>query len=118
MHFSYIDQESMEEHFFGVPEQGGGSLIPDGPLKPGVLQTVAHGSEGHWGYIGWKPRRRLAMASSRLSLGSNAQAKEAFKVAFDYFKANAAVLAPAQRQAITTTTCTWSSCTTLARPKR
>jgi hypothetical protein len=26
--------------FAGVPEQGGGSLIPDGPLNPGVMHTV------------------------------------------------------------------------------
>src|SRR5690606_26830207 len=49
VHFSYIDQESREEHFVAVPEQGGGHLIPDGPLKPGVLHTVATGSSGHLG---------------------------------------------------------------------
>ncbi|MGO6719268.1 BREX system Lon protease-like protein BrxL, partial [Rhizobium ruizarguesonis] len=32
VHFSYIDQDTSEERFIGVPEQGGGSLIPDGPL--------------------------------------------------------------------------------------
>ena len=36
----------MEEKFISVPEQGGGSLIPDGPLNPGVLHTVATGSAG------------------------------------------------------------------------
>ena len=33
VHFSYIDVETMEEKFISVPEQGGGSLIPDGPLE-------------------------------------------------------------------------------------
>jgi hypothetical protein len=41
VHFSYVDQETLEEKFISVPEQGGGSLIPDGPLNPGVLHTVA-----------------------------------------------------------------------------
>ena len=43
VHFCYIDQETMEEKFISVPEQGGGSLIPDGPLSPGVMHTVATG---------------------------------------------------------------------------
>ena len=43
VHFSYIDLETMEEKFISVPEQGGGSLIPDGPLSPGVMHTVATG---------------------------------------------------------------------------
>ncbi|HIJ41721.1 MAG TPA: protease Lon-related BREX system protein BrxL, partial [Deltaproteobacteria bacterium] len=49
VHFSYIDQENLEEKFISVPEQGGGSLIPQGPLHPGVLHTVATGSSGHLG---------------------------------------------------------------------
>jgi cation diffusion facilitator family transporter len=49
VHFSYIDQESLEEKFISVPEQGGGTLIPDGPLSPGVMHTVATGSGGHLG---------------------------------------------------------------------
>src|SRR5436309_697459 len=43
VHFSYIDQETMEEKFVSVPEQGGGTLIPDGPLSPGVMHTVEIG---------------------------------------------------------------------------
>jgi ATP-dependent Lon protease len=46
VHISYIDQETLEEKFINVPEQGGGMLIPDGPLNPGVIHTVATGSAG------------------------------------------------------------------------
>jgi ATP-dependent Lon protease len=49
VHFSYIDVETMEEKFISVPEQGGGSLIPEAPLNPGVMHTVAAGSSGHLG---------------------------------------------------------------------
>ena len=49
VHFSYLDLDAGEERFIGVPEQGGGTLIPDGPLNPGVLHTVATGSSGHLG---------------------------------------------------------------------
>lgn len=30
VNFSYIDNESLQEEFVPVPEQGGGKLIPDG----------------------------------------------------------------------------------------
>ena len=39
VHFSYIDVEKMGEKFISVPEQGGGSLNPDGPLNPGVMSA-------------------------------------------------------------------------------
>jgi ATP-dependent Lon protease len=90
VHFSYIDQESMEEKFISVPEQGGGSLIPDGPLNPGVLHTIAPGSDGHLGL--YRLETQVTPGNGKLTtsgLGSNGQAKEAIKVGFDFFKANA-----------------------------
>ncbi len=90
VHFSYIDQESMEERFVSVPEQGGGKLIPDGPLNPGVLHTVSHGSSGHLGLYRLETQVTSGSGSLKMSgLGTNSSAKEAVKVGFDYFKANA-----------------------------
>ena len=90
VHFSYIDVETMEEKFISVPEQGGGSLIPDGPLNPGVMHTVATGAAGTSACTAWKPRSLQATVRLKTSgLGSNSAAKEAIKVGFDYFKANA-----------------------------
>ncbi|GHD99783.1 ATP-dependent Lon protease [Defluviimonas sp. 20V17] len=89
VHFSYIDNESREEHFVSVPEQGGGNLIPEGPLKPGVLHTIATGSSGHLGL--YRLETQTTAGNGKLTtsgLGSNAAAKEALRVAFDYFKAN------------------------------
>ena len=91
VHFSYVDQEDMEERFVSVPEQGGGSLIPDGPLNPGVLHTIAPGGEGHLGL--YRLETQVTPGNGKLTtsgLGSSTQAKEAIKVGFDYFKANAA----------------------------
>ena len=89
VHFSYIDQDSREEHFVGVPEQGGGNLIPDGALKPGVLHTVATGSSGHLGLYRFETQTTAGNGKLTTSgLGSNGAAKEALRVAFDYFKAN------------------------------
>ncbi len=90
VHFSYIDQESIEEKFISVLEQGGGALIPDGPLNPGVLHTVATGSGGHLGLYRIETQVTAGNGSLQTSgLGSNSAAREAIKVGFDYFKANA-----------------------------
>ena len=89
VHFSYIDQETMEESFVTVPEQGGGMLIPDGPLNPGVLHTVATGSVGHLGLYRIETQVTGGKGKITLSgLGSNMMSKEGIKVGFDYFKAN------------------------------
>jgi len=90
VHFSFTDQENLEEKFISVPEQGGGSLIPDGPLHPGVLHTVATGSAGHLGLYRIETQVTAGSGSLKTSgLGSNTAAREAIKVGFDFFKANA-----------------------------
>ena len=90
VHFSYVDQETMEEKFISVLEQGGGTLIPDGPLNPGVLHTIATGSGGRLGLYRIETQITAGNGSLRTSgLGSNTAAREAIKVGFDYFKANA-----------------------------
>jgi ATP-dependent Lon protease len=89
VHFSYIDQDTMEEKFATLPEQGGGSLIPDSPLNPGVVHTVATGSGGHLGL--YRLETQLTPGTGLLKtsgLGSSSAAKEGVKVGFDYFRAN------------------------------
>nr|WP_255423408.1 protease Lon-related BREX system protein BrxL [Undibacterium sp. CY21W] len=49
VHFSYIDNDTLEEHFVSVLEQGGGGLIPEGQLKPGTLHTIAPSANGMLG---------------------------------------------------------------------
>ena len=91
VHFSYSDLETLEEHFISVPEQGGGALIPDGPLNPGVLHTIATAGSGHLGV--YRIETQVTAGNGKLTLsgvGSNTAAKESIKVGFDYFKANAA----------------------------
>ncbi len=72
VHFSYIDVETLEEKFISVPEQGGGSLIPDGPLNPGVMHTVATGSGGHLGLYRLETQVTAGNGTLKTSgLGSN-----------------------------------------------
>lgn len=89
VHFSYVDLETLEERFISLPEQGGDSLIPEGPSKPGTLHTVATGSSGMLGL--YRIELQVIAGGGKLSLsgvGSSQRAKEAMKVAFDYFKAH------------------------------
>ena len=100
VHFSYIDPETMEERFISVPEQGGGALIPDGPLNPGVLHTIATGSRGHLGV--YRIETQVTAGNGKLTLsgvGSNTTAKESNKVGFDYFKANASSVSASAKPA-------------------
>lgn len=91
VHFSYIDNEITEEKFVSVPEMGGGSIIPEGPLKPGTLHSVAQGTSNLLGL--YRLELQVVSGTGKLTLsgmGSSSQAKEAIKVAFDFFKANMA----------------------------
>lgn len=90
VHFSYIDNETHEEKFISVKEQGGGKLISDAPLVAGVLHTVARGSGGQLGL--YRIETQITQGGGRLNtsgLEGSTSAKETFKVSFDYFKANA-----------------------------
>ena len=90
VHFSYIDLETNEEKFINVPEQGGGGLIPDGPLNPGVLHTIASGSASHLGLYRAETQVTPGNGGFKLSgLSSHTGAKESLRVGYDYFKANA-----------------------------
>jgi ATP-dependent Lon protease len=89
VHFSYIDQETREETFVSVPEQGGDKLIPDGPLNPGVLHTIATDGSGRLGLYRLETQTTAGNGKFNVSgLGPSSAAKEAAKIAFDYFKAN------------------------------
>ncbi len=89
VHFSYIDNETSVEKFISVKEQGGGSLIPDGAMNPGVLHTVATGTS----LLGlYRLETQVTSGNGGLKisgLGTSAAAKEGIKVGFDFFKANA-----------------------------
>ena len=89
VHFSYIDNETMNEEFVSVPEQGGGKIIPEGMGKPGHLYTVARGKSGMIGV--YKIETQVISGTGkfeRTGLGSDREAKESIETAFRYFRAN------------------------------
>ncbi len=90
VHFSYIDPDTLTEKYISVPEQGGGMLIPEGPMNPGTLHTVATGSDTRIGVYRFESQITSGNGAFRISgLGSSSTPKEALKIGFDYFKANA-----------------------------
>ncbi len=86
VHFSYIDLEAGEERFVTVPEQSGGALIPEGRLNPGTLHTISLGDTEMPGT--YRIEIQTIAGSGKVS-ASGLAPREAVKVAFDYFKANA-----------------------------
>ncbi|MFP9228894.1 protease Lon-related BREX system protein BrxL [Pectobacterium cacticida] len=89
VNFSYIDNESLEEFFVSVPEQGGSELIPAGMPKPGVVHLVTQADSGMTGLYRFETQMTAGNGKHAVSgLGSNTSAKEAIRVGFDYFKGN------------------------------
>ena len=85
--FSYIENETREEFFVGVPEEGGRNLISPDPLPPGSVYTAA--------FTNWEKVSLHRIEVSRMSgtgkikvTGSpDKSMKESIMTAFDYIKA-------------------------------
>ena len=89
VNFSYIDNETFEEHYVSVPEQGGGKLIPEGMCNPGQIYTVSRGKTGMIGVFRLESQMLPGNGKfDRTGLGSDRDAKEATDTAFKYLKAN------------------------------
>lgn len=89
VNFSYIDNDSFEEHFVSVPEQGGGKLIPEGMCNPGQVYTVSQGKSGMLGVFRLESQVLPGNGKfDKTGLGSNPKCKEATNTAFNYLKAN------------------------------
>lgn len=89
INFSYIDNESFNEEFVSVPEQGGAKLIPEGMGKPGHIYTVSHGKSGMIGI--YKLEMQMTPGNGkfeRTGIGSDREAREAVDTAYKYLKAN------------------------------
>lgn len=89
VNFSYIDNESFQEEYVPVPEQGGGSLIPEGIGKPGHIYHVGRGKSGMLGVFKLETQMTVGNGKfERTGLGSSSEAKESVDTAYKYLKAN------------------------------
>ena len=89
VNFSYIDNDTFEEKYVSVPEQGGGKLIPEGTSNPGQVYTVAHGKSGMIGAFRLESQMLPGNGKfERTGLGNDSKCKEATNTAFNFLKAN------------------------------
>lgn len=89
VNFSYIDNETFEEHFVSVPEQGGGKLIPEGSCNPGQVYTVSQGKSGMLGLFRLESQMLPGNGKfEKTGIGSDRDAREATNTAFNFLKAN------------------------------
>ena len=89
VNFSYLDNETFDEHYVSVPEQGGGKLIPEGLCNPGQVYTVSRGKSGMIGVFRLESQMLPGGGKfERTGIGSDRDAKEATNTAFNYLKAN------------------------------
>lgn len=89
VNFSYIDNETFEEHYVSVPEQGGGKLIPEGMCNPGQIYTVSQGKSGMIGVFRLESQMLPGNGKfERTGLGSDRDCREASNTAFSFLKAN------------------------------
>ena len=96
MNFSYIDNETFEEHYVSVPEQGGGKMIPEGTDNPGRIYTVSRGKSGMIGLFRLESQMMLGSGKFNCTgIGSDRETKEATNTAYNYLKANSSSISGA-----------------------
>lgn len=101
VNFSYIDNETFEEKYVSVPEQGSSTLIPEGICNSGQVYTVSQGKSGMIGLYRLETQMLPGNGKfERTGIGTDRECKEATAIAFNYLKANSNRIS----QSISTTT--------------
>ena len=89
VNFSYIDNETFEEHYVSVPEQGGSKLIPEGMSNPGQVYTVSQGGNGMLGVFRLESQMLPGNGKfTKTGIGTSRESKESSETAFNFLKAN------------------------------
>lgn len=83
--FSYIDLDSGEEKYISLREQGGGKLIPEGPLKIGSLYTISLSNNGIKSL--YKIEGQISAGKGKVTVFDN-KYRKTFENAFNYLKIN------------------------------
>lgn len=85
--FSFIDKETQEEQFIGLPEEKGSHLIPKTPLSPGVCYSATSDGEN---VALVRIEAIAAEGSGKLNISgvNNTTVKENIKNTYQYIRAN------------------------------
>ncbi|ARX33588.1 protease Lon-related BREX system protein BrxL [Proteus mirabilis] len=85
--FSYIDKDTQEEHFVGLPEEKGSHLIENTPLPPGVCYTSTSDGD-NVALVRIEAVTTSGSGKLNISGVSNTGVKENIKNTYQYIKAN------------------------------
>ena len=101
VNFSYIDNVTFDEHYVGVPETGGGKIIPDGMCNPGHIYTISRGKNGIIGAFRLESQMLPGTGKfEKKGFSLDQHSKSAADTAYSYLKANGNAIS----QSISTTT--------------
>jgi len=85
--FSYIDNETREERFVGVPEQGGRDMISSDPLAPGSVYTASVDDQGKVGLYRLEVGCSPGTGKLKIAGGIDGAMRESIQRAYAYLAA-------------------------------
>lgn len=94
--FSYLHNDSGEERFVGVPEQGGKNLISADPLSPGTAYAASVATDGTVGLYRVEVSPANGAGKLKLAGGVSGNMKESIQRAFGYLMSNKGALGVAR----------------------
>ncbi len=86
--FSYLTNETGEEQFVGVPEQGGRDLISADPLPPGTVYAASVSGDGTVGLYRVEVSQSVGTSKLKLAGGVSGAMKESVQRAFSFLLSN------------------------------
>jgi ATP-dependent Lon protease len=84
--FSYIDKETGEERYVGVPEEGGRNVIASDPLEPGSVYAASVDDQGKVGLCRIEIGCATGTGKLKLAGGIDGAMKESIHRAFGYLQ--------------------------------
>jgi ATP-dependent Lon protease len=95
--FSYLDGETREERFVGVPEQGGRDMIATDPLAPGSVYTATIDDQGKVGLYRLEVGCSPGTGRLKIAGGVEGSMKESLQRAFAYLQSQKAKIGIGQQ---------------------
>ena len=95
--FSYIENETREERFVGVPEQGGRDMISTDPLAPGSVYAASVDDQGKVGLYRLEVGCSPGTGKLKIAGGIDGPMKESIQRAFAYLQGQKVKMGIAQQ---------------------
>jgi len=87
VNFSYFDNETRQEIFVTVPEQGGGGLIPPGQPNPGVVYTIGTDpDQGRHAIFRVETQAMKGRGGTKITGAPSRAMKDAIKTAYTFLR--------------------------------